>query len=284
MTVKVASNNDDDKNNANKWSTTMIDLFKDFEKIHLSTMHEWAESVWTVDDAPLKASDGESETYVCRAVSEFIFALVASDLQKSIQNLISNSHLWNDGLLVWAVLIYHFFPLPVTLKVTILDKMKSMTLAQHKNDLKSYCAVMMDLNAVVDTSAHTKKELVTAFLTQMNSHPNEIMRNHFNQIGLEFFMQPDKPQSLTKLLDTADHLHTMTSSHSLPFTASSATTCKLEQKNIAALTGIMQSNMGSLKKVIAHLGQLDNNKKQGFKAIKQLIEATEQEVDSIVWF
>jgi hypothetical protein len=244
----------------------MIDLFKDFEKIRLSTMQEWAESVWTSDDATLAASDGQSETYARRAFSEFLFASVASDLQKSIQNSISNSRLWNDGPLMWAVLIYHFFPSPVALKVMILDKMKSATLAQHKNDLKSYCATMMDMNAVVDTSAHTE-ELVTAFLTQMNHHPNDIVRNHFNQIGLEFFMKPDKTQSLTQLLDTADHLHTVTSSPALPFAASTATSRKLEQ-NIAALAGVLQSNMGSLKKVIAHIGQINNNMKQGFQATK----------------
>ena len=118
----------------------------------------------TQQETVKKASDGQSETYTCRVFSEFIFALVASDLQKSIQNSISNSHLWNDGPLMWAVLIYHFFPLPVALKVMILDKMKSVTLAQHKNDLKSYCRSMMDMNAVVDTSAHIE-ELVIAFLT-----------------------------------------------------------------------------------------------------------------------
>ena len=61
-TTDVASDSKDDKNNANKWSATMINLFKDFEKIRLSTtMHEWAESVWTADDAMLKASKGWPE-------------------------------------------------------------------------------------------------------------------------------------------------------------------------------------------------------------------------------
>ena len=191
-----------DESNTNKWHTTMIDLFKDFKKVCLSTMHEWAESVWTSNNARLKASSGQSETYACRAFFKFIFALVASDLLKSIPNSISNSCLWNDGPLMWAVLIYHFFPLPVALKVVILDKMNSATLAQHKNDLKSYSATMLDMNTVVDTSAHTK-ELVTTFLTQMNTHPSDIMQNHFNQIRLEFFMKPNKqscsPSCLTPL-------------------------------------------------------------------------------------
>ena len=77
----------------------------------------------------------------------------------------------------------------------------------------------------------------------MNTHPSEIVvRNHFNQIGLKFFMKPNKPQLLTKLLDTANHLHTVTSLPSLPFAASSAMTHKLE-KNITALTSILQSNI-----------------------------------------
>lgn len=96
-TTDIASVDDDDEDNANKWSSTTIDLFKDFEKILLSTMQEWAESVWTAQDATLKASDGESEIYARRAFAEFIFASIASDLQKSIQNSISSSRLWNDG-------------------------------------------------------------------------------------------------------------------------------------------------------------------------------------------
>ena len=90
-TIEVSSNDNNDENNANKWTAMLIDLFKDFKKICLSTMNKWAESVWTVDDATLKASNGVSETYVHRAFSEFIFTSVASNLQKSIQNLISNS-------------------------------------------------------------------------------------------------------------------------------------------------------------------------------------------------
>ena len=94
------------------------------------------------------------------------------------------------------------------------------------------------------------------------------MPNHFNQIRLKFFMKPNKPQLLTKLLDTTDHLHTVTSLLALSFASSSAMTHKLEQ-NIAALAGILQLNMGSLKKVIVHISQIINNMKQGFQATKQ---------------
>ena len=59
----------------------------------------------------------------------------------------------------------------------------------------------------------------------------------------------------------------MTSSPALPFATSSMMTGKLEQ-NIAALASILQSNMGSLKKVIAHFDQINNNMKQGFQAMK----------------
>ena len=99
-TINVNSDDDNDINNANKWTATTIDLFKDFEKIHLSTMNEWAESIWRADDATLKASDGVSDTYACRAFSEFIFALVLSDLQKSIQNSIANPRFIRKGTLL----------------------------------------------------------------------------------------------------------------------------------------------------------------------------------------
>jgi hypothetical protein len=81
MATDIAADDDDNEDNANKC----------FEKIRLtvSTMHEWAESVWTAEDATPKASDGESENCARRAFSEFIFAAVTSELQKSIQNSIS---------------------------------------------------------------------------------------------------------------------------------------------------------------------------------------------------
>ena len=90
-TADMTANCDDDENNANKWHTTMINLFKDFEKIHLGTMKELAESVWTSNDVTLAASNGgQSQTYACKAFLEFLFASVASNLQKSVQNSISN--------------------------------------------------------------------------------------------------------------------------------------------------------------------------------------------------
>jgi len=266
-TSDVDSDDDANEDDANKWSAITIDLFKDFEKIKLADMKEWAEAVWTSNDADLAARDGQSTTYARKALSEFIFASIDPDLQKSIQNSISSSRLWNDGPYVWATLVYHFFPSPVALKTTILHKMKSASLADHNHDLKSYCAALMDMNAVVNTSAYTE-ELVTAFLAQTNTHPSDIVRNHFNQIGIKFFMNPDEEQSLTHLLDAADHLHTVTTSPALPFAASVATSSKLEQ-NIAALAGILQANMGSLKKVVAHVSQLDNKVRQGFQSVKK---------------
>ena len=149
---------------------------------------------------------------------------------------------------------------------TVLHKMKTLTLLEHKQDLKSYCAALIDMNSVVDTTANTD-ELVTAFLTQINQHPSNIVRTHFNQIGLKFYMCPNERPSITELLASADHLHNVTTSPSLPFAASSDKSTKMEQ-NIMALAGLMQSNYGSMKKMAAHIGQLDNKMKQGFKASK----------------
>jgi hypothetical protein len=81
-------------------------------------------------------------------------------------------------------------------------------------------------------------------------------------------MSPDDSQSFTDLLDAADHLHTVTTSPALPFAASVAPSSKLEQ-NIAALAGIFQANMGSMKKVVTHISQLDNKVKQGFCSAKK---------------
>jgi hypothetical protein len=78
--------NEDD---ANKWSATMIDLFKDFEKIKLADMKAWADAVWTSNDADLTARDGQSTTYARKVLSEIIFVSIDPHLQKSIQNSIS---------------------------------------------------------------------------------------------------------------------------------------------------------------------------------------------------
>ena len=144
--------------------------------------------------------------------------------------------------------------------------MKTLTLAEHKHDLKSYCVDLIDMNNVVDTTANTDK-LVTAFLTQINQYPSDIVHNHFNQIGIKFYMCLDESPLITDLLASADHLHNVTTSPSLPFAASSEKSNKMEQ-NIIALTGLMQSNYSCLKKLTVHISQLDNKVKQGFKASK----------------
>ena len=74
-----------------------------------------------------------------------------------------------------SCLVYHFFPSPVTLKMSILHKMKTLMLAKHKNDLKAYCTDLINMNAMVDTTANIE-ELVTAFLTQINYHLSDIVQ------------------------------------------------------------------------------------------------------------
>jgi hypothetical protein len=60
--------------------------------------------------------------------------------------------------------------------------MKTATLSGHNNNLKAYCATLLDMAAVVDTSMHNEQELITTFLTQTNLHPSDIVRAHFNHI------------------------------------------------------------------------------------------------------
>jgi hypothetical protein len=139
--------------------------------------------------------------------------------------------------------------------------MKSATLAEHNNDLSMYCATLLDMNAVVDTSSNLK-ELVNAFLTQTNLHPSDIVRNHFNDIGLKFFLKTSKYKSFPDILAKADRIHTLTTSKALPFAVSSSNSSKQDQ-NIAAMAGILKSQTGSMKKLVAAFSQLDNKVKQG---------------------
>ena len=263
----VDSDNDSCENDANLWSATNIDLFKDFKKFNLPQMKAWAEDFWTNTDAELATTNGQSTIYTHKAFTEFIFGSIVPSLQKSIQNSIMDPRLWNDGPYIWVILVYHFFPPPITLKMTILHEMKTLTLAKHKNVLKSYCTDLINMNTMVDTMANTK-ELVIAFLTQINQHPSDIIRNHFDQIGIKCYKCLDERPSITDLLGSTDHLHNVTTSPSLPFAASSEKSNKLEQNTIA-LAGLMQSNYGSLKKLTMHIGQLNNKVKQGFKASKK---------------
>jgi hypothetical protein len=216
---------DNDVDDANKWKTSKIDLFKDFEEIDLDSLKAWAKTVWESPTATLDSQDGQSTTYARKVLSEFIFASLVPDLQTAVQNAIPTARLWNDGPYVWATLVYRFFPSAVVLRTTILDKMKSATLSEHNHDLSTYCATLLDMNAVVDTSSHLE-ELVKAFLTQTNTHPSDIVRNHFNDIGIKFFMRRGKHRSLNDILATADRLHTLTTSAALPFAAARATSTK----------------------------------------------------------
>jgi hypothetical protein len=257
----VDSDDDTDMHDANKWKTTKIDLFKDFEKIDIEELKAWAETVWSAPNAMVASQDGQSETYARKVFSEFIFASLVPELQKAIQNSIPVARHWNDGPYVWATLVHRFFPSAVVLRTTILSKMKSVTLAEHKNDLSAYCATLLDMNAVVDTTSHDE-ELVTAFLSQTNTHPSDIVRNHFHKTGVKFFMNKGKRKSFASLLETADRLHTVTTSPALPFASSSATSSK-QERDIIALAGLLKDQTGSMKKIVAALSQLDNKVKQG---------------------
>jgi hypothetical protein len=164
------------------------------------------------------------------------------------------------------VLIHRFFPSAIVLRTTILDKMKNATLASHNNDLSAYCSTLWDMNAVVDTTSHSE-ELVKAFLTQTNTHPSDIIKNHFTHVGLQFFMNTGSQHLFESLLESADKLHTITTSPALPFAASTTTMHKSEQ-NIAALAGIVKDQSGSMKKIVSALSQLDNKIKQGFSSAR----------------
>jgi hypothetical protein len=119
------------------------------------------------------------------------------------------------------------------------------------------------MNAVIDTTSHDE-ELVTAFLSQTSTHPSDIVWHHFNKTGVKFFMNKGKRKSFASLLETADRLHTITTSPTLPFASSSANANK-QERDIIALAGLLKDQSGSMKKIFAALSQLDNKVKQGYQ-------------------
>jgi hypothetical protein len=173
-----------------------------------------------------------------------------------------------DGQYAWALMIHHFYPSAVILRTTILDKMKTATLADHKNDLSAYCAELLDMNAVIDASSYSE-ELVKEFLTQPSTHPSEIIRNHFNHFGVHFSMNKDQRKSFENFLDSANRLHTIATLPALPFATSTNVTSKNDQ-NIAALAGIIKGQSLSRRKIVSALSQLDNKFKQGASGAKSM--------------
>jgi hypothetical protein len=82
------SDEDHDISNANKWTTSKIDLFKDFEQISIDALKAWATKVWNSPTAMLESQDGHSSTYARKVLSEFIFPSLVPELQKAVQNAI----------------------------------------------------------------------------------------------------------------------------------------------------------------------------------------------------
>jgi hypothetical protein len=107
--VDIGSDDDSNEEDANKWTPSRIDLFKDFEHINPTEMKTWVQAVWDSDEANLAAKDKQSQEYARKAFSEFLFGSMDTDLQKAIQNAISPSCLWNNGPCVWTTRVYHFF-------------------------------------------------------------------------------------------------------------------------------------------------------------------------------
>jgi hypothetical protein len=160
-----------------------------------------------------------------------------------------------------------FFPSAIVLRTTILNKMKSATLTSHNNDLSAYCSTLWDMNAVIDTTLHSE-ELVKAFLTHTNTHPSDIIKNHFNHVGIQFFINTRSQKLFESLLKSADRLHMITTSPALPFAASTNNKATKNDQNITALASIVKDQSGSMKKIISALSQLNNKFKQGFSSAR----------------
>jgi hypothetical protein len=54
--VDIGSNDDSNEEDANKWTPSHINLFKDFEHINPTKMKTWVQVIWDSDEATLAAS------------------------------------------------------------------------------------------------------------------------------------------------------------------------------------------------------------------------------------
>ena len=78
--IDIDSNDDGEEYDANKWTTTNIDLFKDFEKFNIPQMKAWAEDFLTDMNAEIAAADSQSTGYTHKAFAKFIFGSIVSSL------------------------------------------------------------------------------------------------------------------------------------------------------------------------------------------------------------
>jgi hypothetical protein len=116
------SDEDDDMSDANNWTTSKIDLFKDYEQIDIDALKAWASKVWNSRTAMLESQDGHSSTYACKVRSGFIFtSRLVPELQKAVQNAIPVACLWNNDPYIWAALIHRFFSSAVVLRTICYD-------------------------------------------------------------------------------------------------------------------------------------------------------------------
>ena len=267
------NDSDEDYEDKTKWHSKDIDLFADFEKISPGPIRDIAESIWDNDAAFIKAQDGQSDEYVRKAFSEFLFASMSPELQKKIQYAVKPQGLWNDGPYVWVTLVHLFFPSAAVLRTTLLDRMKSATLAKSDYDLSVYTHMLKDIQAIVDTESHVE-DLVTYFVHQTNTHPSELIRNHFRMKGCNFFIQSiEERPSFDDFLSDADRLHTLVTSTALPFGPTDNDSSK-NTKNIAALAGVVKNGFGHVKKLVGYVSQIDNKVSQGSESAKNRSNAS----------
>jgi nitrate reductase beta subunit len=103
---------------------------------------------------------------------------------------------------------------------------------------------------------------------QANTHPSEVVWPHFIQIGLQYYLKCDnKKHTFALILGDSDHIYTVMTSTALPFATSTAVSQKTEQ-NIAALTGMVHKQIGSMYQIVAAVSQIDNHIKQTLASSK----------------
>ena len=208
-------------------SSVNIDLLHDFHTIPVGSMKTSAEALWKEDGADHLALDGVSQHYARRCFAMFLFNSMEAPLQRTVQHLIPDENLWNDGPLVWTVWVNHMFPSAGVFTQSTRSTLESLTLTEHKDCLETYTTKFREcLTLLPDHRSNTPDTVYTAFFREMEKHPSPLIRGQFHLYGMDHFLNKKDKKDIIELLAEASQMHSVLASKDLPYSLDASKSTK----------------------------------------------------------
>ena len=168
-------------------SVEKINILTQYDRLDKWALLSSASLMWAADDAKILAQDGLSVEFSHLVLLQLLLNSCSSDLCNKITANIDRPAVINNGPYIMFLIFNHFFPSIISYQQAVVARIQKISLIKLEYDISLFNALIKKYHQLSKLDASQQFEILCHYVTEMMTHPLNMMKSHFQKVLMELF-------------------------------------------------------------------------------------------------